>query len=77
MLSVVYTDGVHLVADTLEELREFAKEMGLKPEWYQQKRLKHYDLTTKRAVKRALSLGATMVTSRRIVEIAKNAQNGE
>ena len=75
---MVYTDGVHLIADTLEELHAFAREMGLKPEWFQQKRLKHYDLTTKRAVRRALSLGAVMVDSKEIVRIAErvNGKNG-
>jgi len=31
---MVYTDGIHLVADSLEELHEFAHKIGLKREWY-------------------------------------------
>ena len=69
---MVYTDGVHLIADTLEELHAFAREMGLKPEWFQQKRLQHYDLTTSRAAKRAIKLGAVLITSRELVKIAKS-----
>ncbi len=28
-------DGVHLMADTLDELHAKAKSIGLKPEWFQ------------------------------------------
>lgn len=35
----------HLLADSDEELHKFAVELGLKREWFQGKRLKHYDLT--------------------------------
>jgi len=36
----------HLIADSLEELHEFAARLGLKREWFQNHRLApHYDLT--------------------------------
>jgi hypothetical protein len=42
---MVYTDGLHIVADTEEELHEFAKRIGLKREWFQDHpEHPHYDL---------------------------------
>jgi hypothetical protein len=35
----------HLIADSIEELVEFAVSMGLRPEWYQPKSSPHFDLT--------------------------------
>ncbi len=35
----------HLIADSVEELIEFAVAMGLRPEWYQPKSSPHFDLT--------------------------------
>jgi len=64
---VVYTDKIHLVADSEEELHVFAKRIGLKRTWFQDhKRHPHYDLTTKRATERAIRAGAT-VFSKRII----------
>jgi len=74
---MTYTDGTRLIADTLEELHFFAREMGIKPEWFQQKRLKYYTLPTKRAAKRALSLGATMVSSKELDNIAKRVSSSK
>ena len=48
---MVYTDGVHLVADTEEELHKFAQKIGLKRSWYQDKsHYPHYDLKVMDAV---------------------------
>jgi hypothetical protein len=30
---MLYTDGVHLIADSLHELYEYASKIGLNPEW--------------------------------------------
>lgn len=52
----------HLTADSLEELHEFAKRLGLKRSWFQisNQELAHYDLTkNKRAL--AVSYGAITV----------------
>ena len=47
----------HLVADSIEELHGFAKLLGLRRGWFQDKSLAHYDLTVgKRAA--ALRMGA-------------------
>jgi hypothetical protein len=57
----------HLVSDTsLEELHEFAKELGLRREWFQVKSIPHYDLTGEH-YELAIQRGATLVTSREIV----------
>lgn len=68
---MVYTDGIHLVADSLEELHRFARGIGLRKSWFQDKRLPHYDLTTQRASQRAINVGAIVVSSRTIVPKAR------
>lgn len=35
----------HLIADSVEELIEFAEAMGLRREWFQPKSSPHFDLT--------------------------------
>ena len=47
----------HMYADTLEELHAFAARIGLKRQWFQDKRLPHYDLTARRRAA-AVKLGA-------------------
>jgi hypothetical protein len=51
----------HLFADTDEELHAFAKRIGLKREWFQTKRLHHYDLNPSRRAK-AISCGVIQLT---------------
>lgn len=53
----------HLLADTPEELHEFAKKIGMKYAWFQNKRVPHYDVNTKRRAV-AISLGAKVLTIR-------------
>jgi hypothetical protein len=61
----------HMVSDTSEkELHAFAHRLGLLPSWYQDKKRPHYDLTTTRAINRAILLGACMVSSRELVRRA-------
>ncbi|HEY6738767.1 MAG TPA: DUF4031 domain-containing protein [Actinopolymorphaceae bacterium] len=52
----------HLLADTREELHEFAARLGLKREWFQDHETRwHYDVTE--AVReRALELGAQPIS---------------
>ena len=51
----------HLVGDTLAELHAFARALGLRRSWFQDKRTPHYDLTAgKRAL--AVSRGAVELT---------------
>jgi len=58
----------HLVSDkSWSELHKFAKKIGLKREWFQNKsRYPHYDLTTKRMIQKAIRNGASHVTSRKL-----------
>jgi hypothetical protein len=57
----------HLVSDTsLDELHLFAKSLGLRREWFQEKSIPHYDLTGE-VYDLALKRGAQLVSSREIV----------
>ena len=60
----------HLVSDSsIEELHEFAAELGLRREWFQLKSIPHYDLTG-RVYELAIERGAILVSSREIVRRA-------
>ena len=73
----VYVDGLrdygwrhgpscHLIADSVEELIEFAESMGLRREWFQAKSTPHFDLTVDgRAA--AVSMGAIELTNRQLI----------
>lgn len=73
----VYTDGVHLVADTVDELHQFAKSINLNRCWFMNhKKHPHYDLyiskeRRKIAFADALSKGAVEKTDRELVNICK------
>lgn len=65
---ILIDDIGHLVSDTCEEeLHRFALRLGLRREWYQDKRLPHYDVTTVRMREKAEKLGAIRVSSKDIV----------
>lgn len=69
---MVYIDKAgHLIADSLDELHVFAINIGLKREWFQDKRLPHYDCTTQRKRNKAIECGATLVESKKIIKIFK------
>ena len=51
----------HLFADSEEELHKFAMNLGLKREWFQDKRCPHYDLTENKR-QQALKIGAIKTT---------------
>ncbi len=72
---MIYTDGTHLVADTLDELHLFAQDtLGFKPDWFQSGNgLPRYDLTTQRAAARAIEAGAKMIGIKDIVRISKKS----
>lgn len=48
-----WNGGGHMLANDIDALHEFAAALGLKREWFQDKRNPHYDLTRS---KRALAL---------------------
>lgn len=57
----------HLIADSVDELIEFAESIGLRREWFQPKSSPHFDLT---AVGReiAVSNGAIELDQRQLVK---------
>lgn len=65
-----FNHSCHLLADTLTELHDFAKRLGLKREWFQSQGTPHYDLTAGRRVK-AIGLGARQIGMRETVEIIR------
>ena len=67
---MVYTDKIHLVADTLEELHNFATNIGLKKEWFQEHpKHPHYDIWGI-MLKKAISSGAVVISSKDLVQKA-------
>jgi hypothetical protein len=61
----------HIVSDkSFDELHKFAQRIGLKREWFQKKRIPHYDATTESMIQKAKIAGAYLVTS---VEIVRRA----
>lgn len=60
----------HLVADSLDELHQFAARLGLKRTWFQDKAsYPHYDVTTS-VRERALALGALPARKRQMIASA-------
>lgn len=62
----------HLLADSLEELHEFANLLDLKRSWFQgDARYPHYDITESKRM-RAIELGAKAVDARTAVMRARS-----
>lgn len=58
----------HMVADSEEELHDFAAALGLKRDWFQgHARIPHYDVTDEKR-REAISKGAVEITSRELVK---------
>lgn len=63
----------HLIADTPNELLEFAKRLGLLPKWVQRWRgsaILHFDLTPRKRAD-AIALGAKVLSRRDFLEKVK------
>jgi hypothetical protein len=56
----------HLIADSVDELMEFAVGMGLRREWFQAKSTPHFDLTAE-GRKLAVEHGAIELDQRQLV----------
>ena len=68
---MIYTDKIHLVADSLNELHCFAIKIGLKINWFQNnKKHPHYDIWGKMLIK-AIKNGAIIIKSKELVLISK------
>lgn len=70
-----YGRACHLMADSIEELHEFAGRLGLKRSWFQEKSLPHYDLTAGMR-SRAVRLGASEIDRNKFVEITRKYRPG-
>jgi hypothetical protein len=57
----------HMIADSIAELMEFARTIGLRPEWFQPKSSPHFDLTVD-GRKAAVLNGATELGRREFVK---------
>lgn len=57
----------HLIADSVEELIEFAVSMGLREEWFQAKSTPHFDLTAS-GRELAVQHGAIGLSQRELVK---------
>ena len=69
---MVYFDGIHLVADTLSELHEFAEKCKLKREWFQcHPKHPHYDVWGGKNERAVYRNGAVDVDSRSLLLISK------
>lgn len=62
-----WKDSCHMYADTLDELHAFAKKIGMKRAWFQDKRVPHYDLNKSKHLK-AIAQGAIQHDRRAAVE---------
>lgn len=61
----------HLIADSISELHDFARIIGLKSNWFQAKPEKpHYDIKGMMR-KRAIDNGAKIVSSKEIIKVLR------
>ena len=74
---MIYTDGTHLVGDSLEELHKFSQGMGLRREWFQNHpRHPHYDLTTLRMVRKVIKAGVRLVSPKNLMKVSREVRHG-
>lgn len=65
----------HMWADTLDELHAMAEAVGMRREWFQDKRFPHYDLVPRRR-EHAVRLGAVEVSSRELLRRMREKRDG-
>lgn len=70
---MVYTDGIHLVADTEDELHGFAKGIGLPRNRFVDGRHKHYPLVGN-MVNKAILSGAVNKDCRFLINLTLNTE---
>lgn len=69
---MIYTDGIHLIADTEEELHVFAKGIGLRRKDFIDHKHQHYNLIGNMITK-AIVNGAMVKDTRFLVNVKLNA----
>lgn len=77
-MSVFIDEQGHLITDgDLTELHAFAKSIGMKPGWFQNKHCKqphpHYDVFSSGLRRKAIEAGAVEISSRDTVRILRKA----
>lgn len=77
---MIYTDGVHIISDSgLQELHWFAERAGIGRWWFENKLGKnhpHYDRPKFITTNQLIIRGAKYATTRHIVKILKQINNG-
>jgi len=71
---MIYTDGVHMIGSTVDELHQFAEKIGLHRCYYRNPRKKkhpHYDLMNEKIRKKAIDNGAIFVNDKMIVKLCR------
>ena len=70
---MLYTDGAHIVADSLEELHAFADSVELGLHWYEgvRKGHPHYDIPKTRRSEILETPGLKHISSRELLPISK------
>lgn len=74
---MVFTDGIHLIAESVAELHLFANDIGLNKCWFHRgARHPHYDLMKHKdnrwlMLTRALNSGAIKVSTRELIKISR------
>jgi len=71
---MVFTDGIHIVADSLNELHQFCNTVGIKKCWFEgvEKGHPHYDIPKRQKVKRIfLEPNVKRITTRELLKISK------
>lgn len=62
----------HFGASSVEDLHSAASKIGLKRQWFQDKKNRpHYDIYSPRLIENAMKLGAIRVTSKQFVQYMK------
>lgn len=69
---MIYHDGIHMVADSLEELHSFAQSVGIKRCWFEgtKKGHPHYDVVGWR-LEAAVNGGATKIGKKELLALSK------
>lgn len=71
---MIYTDKIHLVADSVKELHEFAQRMKLEGKYWADLPYPHYDLNGPE-IALVLKNGAKVLRPKQIFEISKKMKN--